>query len=224
MSTLPISGTPIKISPSIAAGNLLRLAEEIKHLEKASADYIHFDCMDGHFVPNLTIGIPFIEQIKKFTHLPLDVHIMVSNPDAVFQDYLSAGSDSLTFHIESAIHAHRICEKIKLSGKRAGVALNPTTHWKDIEFLLTELDSVTIMTVDPGFSNQKHLSFVHKKISELDKFRKNNNLSFDIQVDGGVNVNNAAVLKKLGANVLIAGGAIFKESDYTSAILKLKQA
>lgn len=212
----------VKISPSIAAANLLCLADEIKRLESAGADFIHFDCMDGHFVPHLTIGIPLIEQIKAHTYLPLDVHIMVSNPDRVFQDYLTAGADSLTFHIESAIHAHRICEKIKSKGKRAGVALNPATHWKSIEFLLNELDSVTVMTVDPGFSHQKHLQFVHKKINELAEYRRKNHLTFDIQVDGGVNTQNAPVLKNLGVNVLIAGGAIFKEKDYAHAISKLK--
>lgn len=213
----------IKISPSIAAANLLRLEEEIKKLEAAGADLIHFDCMDGHFVPHLTIGIPLIEQIKANTYLPLDVHIMVSNPDAVYQDYLDAGADTLSFHIESAIHAHRICEKIKSKNKRAGIALNPSTHWKDLEFILEEIDSVTVMTVDPGFSHQKHLQFVHKKIFELNEYRQNNNLSFDIQIDGGVNAENASILRNLGANILVAGSAIFKEKDYAAAISKLKE-
>lgn len=213
----------IKISPSIAASKLLRLEDEIRRLEIGGADSIHFDCMDGHFVPHLTIGIPLIEQIKEATKLPLDVHIMVSNPDAVFQDYITAGANSLSFHIESAIHAHRMCEKIKSKNVRAGVALNPATHWKDIEFLLEELDLVTVMTVDPGFSHQKHLNFVHKKIFELNEYRKNHNLSFEIQVDGGVNTNNASILKQLGANILVAGGAIFKEKDYGIAISKLKE-
>lgn len=212
----------VKISPSIAAGNLMRLGEEVAKLEAAGADAIHFDCMDGHFVPHLTIGIPFIEQMKPITQLPLDVHIMVSNPDTVFMDYINAGADSLSFPIESATHAHRICAKIKESGKRAGIVLNPATHWKNIEFLLSEIDMVNVMSVNPGFSFQKHLDVVHKKISALDHFRKEHSLNFEIQVDGGVNLENASILKKLGANNLVAGGFVFKQKDYKEAISALK--
>lgn len=212
----------VKISPSIAAANLMRLEEEVSKLEASGADAIHFDCMDGHFVPQLTIGIPFIEQMRLITKLPLDVHIMVSNPDAVFMDYLDAGADSLSFPIESAIHPHRICAKIKEKGKRAGVVLNPHTHWKTIEFLLSEIDIVIVMAVNPGFSFQKHLNFVHKKISELNEYRKEHSLSFEIQVDGGVNPQNALILQQLGADNLVAGGAIFKHKNYKEAICALK--
>lgn len=214
----------VKISPSIAAANLMRLEDEVSKLETSGADAIHFDCMDGHFVPHLTIGIPFIEQMRLITKLPLDVHIMVSNPDAVFMDYINAGADTLSFPIESAVHAHRMCAKIKEKGKRAGIVLNPTTHWKNIEFLLSEIDVVNVMTVNPGFSFQKHLTFVHKKISEINEFRKTHLLTFEIQIDGGVNVQNASILKKLGADDLVAGGAVFKHKNYKEAISALKNS
>ena len=212
----------LKVSPSIAAGNLMRLEDEVKKLEASGADSIHFDVMDGHFVPLLTIGIPFIEQMRKVTKMHLDVHIMVSNPDQVFQDYLNAGADTLSFHIECALHAHRICAKIKEAQKRAGVVLNPSTHWKDVEYLLGDIDQVTIMAVNPGFSRQAHLPLVHKKISELAQYRKQNNLNFDIQVDGGVTDKNSYLLHTLGTDIVVAGGAVFNYPDYKIAVDNLR--
>ena len=214
----------IKVSPSIAAGNLMRLQDEVKKLELSGADSIHFDVMDGHFVPLLTIGIPFIEQMRKITKMHIDVHIMVTNPDQVFQDYIGAGADTLSFHQEASIHPHRICMKIKESGKRAGIALNPSTHWNTIEYLLPILDQVTIMTVNPGFSRQAHLSIVHKKISELSKFRKENNLNFEIMVDGGVSSDNVQTLAQLGTDIIVAGGSVFNYENYSEAISKIKSA
>jgi len=215
---------PIKVSPSIAAGNLMCLEDEVRRLESSGADAIHFDCMDGHFVPLLTIGIPFVEQMRKITNMHLDVHIMVSNPDAVYMDYLNAGADTLSFHIESTVHSHRICMKIKEYKKKAGVVINPSTHWKEVEYLLTEIDVVNIMAVNPGFSFQSHLSFVHNKIAELNEFRTQNNLNFEIQVDGGVTRENAGTLKKLGADNLVAGGSVFKHKNYQAAINALKNS
>ena len=214
----------LKISPSIAAGNLMRLEEEVKKLEVSGADSIHFDVMDGHFVPLLTIGVPFIEQMRQITKMHLDVHIMVTNPDQVFQDYLQAGADTLSFHIECATHAHRICTKIKESQKRVGIALNPSTHWKDIEYLLEVVDQVTVMSVNPGFSRQAHLPCVHKKISELAQFKKQYKLNFEIQVDGGVSHENAALLCALGTDIVVVGGAIFNFPDYKGAIDRIKNA
>lgn len=213
----------LKICPSIAAGNLLRLEDEVRKLETSGAHSIHFDVMDGHFVPLLTIGIPFIEQMRKITKMPLDVHIMVTNPDQVFQDYLAAGADTLSFHAEVAQHAHRICTKIREAGKRAGVALNPATHWKSIEFLLPILDQVVVMAVNPGFSHQEHLTLVHTKIKELAEFKAKHNLHFDIQVDGGVNHTNIKKLVELGTDSIVAGGAVFNFANYQEAIAKIKQ-
>ena len=214
----------IKVSPSIAAANLMKLEEEVKKLEASDADSIHFDVMDGHFVPLLTIGIPFIEQMRKITQMPIDVHIMITNPDFVFQDYINAGADTLSFHQEVALHPHRICSKIKEMGKRVGIALNPSTHWNTIEYLLPILDQVTIMSVNPGFSRQAHLPIVHKKISELAKFRQENHLKFDIMVDGGVNHENVQTLTQLGTDIIVAGGAVFNYENYKEAIQKLKTA
>ncbi|KAB8030941.1 ribulose-phosphate 3-epimerase [Fluviispira multicolorata] len=214
----------LKVSPSIAAGNLMRLEDEVRKLEMSGADSIHFDVMDGHFVPLLTIGIPFIEQMRKITSMHLDVHIMVTNPDFSFENYLAAGADTLSFHIETSLHPHRICTKIKDAGKRAGIALNPATHWKDIEYLLPTLDQVTLMTVNPGFSRQAHIPSVHKKILELSKFRGENNLKFDIMIDGGVSHENANTLAKLGVDIVVAGGAVFNFEDYKEAIAKIKKA
>ncbi|WP_202614013.1 ribulose-phosphate 3-epimerase [Silvanigrella paludirubra] len=214
----------IKVSPSIAAANLMKLEEEVKKLESSGADSIHFDVMDGHFVPLLTIGVPFIEQMRKITKMPIDVHIMVTNPDHVFQDYLDAGADVLSFHQEVSLHPHRICMKIKDAGKKAGIALNPSTHWNTIEYLLPILDQVTIMSVNPGFSRQSHIPIVHKKIHELSKFRKENNLNFEIMVDGGVNAENVMTLKQLGTDIVVAGGAVFNFENYSEAIQKIKKA
>ncbi|MEY4064810.1 MAG: hypothetical protein RIR26_1018 [Pseudomonadota bacterium] len=216
--------SPIKIAPSIAAGRLLHLADEVKNLENAKVDAIHFDVMDGHFVPLLTIGVPFLEQIRSVTNLHLDVHIMVTNPDDVLDDYLNAGADTLSFHIEAARHAHRLCTKIKQAGKRAGIALNPSTHWQNIEFLLPELDQVTIMTVNPGYSRQSHLTTMHNKIRDFANFCRAQNYAIDICVDGGVNLGNAGTLAQLGATMLVAGGAVFNGGNTVDAVQALRKA
>ena len=223
MRTSNTMNKTLKVSPSIAAGNLMRLEDEVRKLEKSGADSIHFDVMDGHFVPLLTIGVPFLEQMRKITPMHLDVHIMVSNPDVVFQDYLNAGADTLSFQVETAVHAHRICTAIQNFKKRAGVVLNPATHWKQIEYLLPMLDQVTVMSVNPGFSNQKHLSIVHQKIIELAEFRKKHHLSFEIQVDGGVSSENSILLQSFGVDIVVAGGAVFNYTDYHVAIENIKK-
>ena len=187
-------------------------------------DAIHFDVMDGHFVPLLTIGVPFLEQIREATALHLDVHIMVTNPDDVLDDYLKAGADTLSFHIEAARHAHRLCTRIKQAGRRAGIALNPATHWQNIEFLLPELDQVTIMTVNPGYSRQQHLTSMHAKIREFANFCRAQNYAIDICVDGGVNLGNAGTLAQMGATILVAGGAVFNGGNTTDAVQALRQA
>lgn len=214
----------IKIAPSLAAGRLLHLGDEIKKLEEAGVDAVHFDVMDGHFVPLLTIGVPFLQQVRAVTNLHLDVHIMVTNPDDVLDDYLNAGADTLSFHIEAARHAHRLCTRIKQAGRRAGIALNPATHWQNIEFLLPELDQVTIMTVNPGYSRQQHLTSMHSKIREFANFCRAENYAIDICIDGGVNLGNAGTLAQLGANMLVAGGAVFNGENMVDAVQALRKA
>lgn len=214
----------VQISPSIAAGNLLRLEDEVRALEKSGADSIHFDCMDGHFVPLLTIGVPFLEQMRAITRMHLDVHIMVTNPDAAFAEYLAAGADTLTFHPEVSFHAHRICNAIREKGKRAGVALNPSTHWQTIEYLLPSLDQVTVMAVNPGYSRQAHIPEMAHKVAALSDFCRTRGLVVDIQVDGGVNPGNARHLVESGATVLVAGGAVMGKPDYGAAVRALRDA
>lgn len=213
----------IKIMPSIATGDLMNLEAEVRKLETAKVDAIHFDVMDGHFVPLLTLGVPLIEQMKKITQLPLDVHIMVTNPDAVFESYIAAGTDTLTFHIEAALHAHRICAKVREAGRRVGIALNPSTHWRDIEFLLPFVDMVDVMAVNPGYSRQAHIPEMLKKVKQIAEYRTVHDLNFEIQVDGGVSTQNIGSLAEAGANIFVAGGAIFSHSDYGAAVQALRE-
>ncbi len=214
----------ISIAPSIAAGNLLRLEDEVRHLEAGGADAIHFDVMDGHFVPLLTIGVPFLEAMRKITKLPLDVHIMVSNPDHVAQHYLDAGADILTFPIETAKHPDRLCQQIRDAGRKAGVVLNPSTHWNSIEFLLPTLNQITIMSVNPGYSRQTHINDVHPKIKALAEFCQKSFPHIEIQIDGGVNLKNIGILAQLGATNFVTGGAVMGQPDYKKAISQLRDA
>lgn len=212
----------VHISASIATGNLMNLEAEVKKLEASGVDSIHFDCMDGHFVPLLTIGVPVLEQMRKITKLHLNVHIMVTNPDTVFETYLDAGADTLTIPAESMLHGHKVCQKIKSLGKRAGVALNPSTSWRTIEYLLPHLDQVTVMAVNPGYSRQEHIASMKMKVQDLSEYIKKNNLKVDIEVDGGVNPKNAPELIAAGASILVAGGSIFNHQDYKAAVTALR--
>ncbi len=214
----------ICIAPSLAAGNLLRLEDEVRNLEQGGADAIHFDVMDGHFVPLLTIGVPFLEAVRNITKLPLDVHIMVKNPDAVAQHYLNAGADILTFPIETATHAHRLCQQIRGAGRKAGVVLNPSTHWNTVEFLLPSLDQITLMTVNPGYSRQAHIAEVHTKIKALAEHCKQHFPHIVLQVDGGVNLSNIGALAKLGATNFVTGGAVMGQPNYKKTIDALREA
>jgi ribulose-phosphate 3-epimerase len=215
---------PICIAPSIAAGNLLNLQQEIVALENGGADAIHFDVMDGHFVPQLTLGVPFVDAIKKVTTLPLDVHIMVTNPEIVAEDYIAAGANVLTFHIEAATHAHRLCQRIRQAGRKSGIALNPSTHWSAIECLLPVVDQITIMTVNPGYSRQTHLAEMHTKIAAIAAMCARNFPHIEIQIDGGVNSGNAGLLSKIGARNFVAGGAVLGQADYRTAIQAIRIA
>ncbi len=215
--------TSVEIAPSIAAGNLLRLEEEAVKLERAGADAIHFDVMDGHFVPLLTIGVPFLEQLRQKTKLHLDVHIMVSNPDEVFEHYLNAGADTLTIPCESARHAHRIVQGIQGHGKQAGLALNPGTPWEFVKPLLPNLDQITVMGVNPGYSRQKHIPETALKVKEISDYCKEQGLSPRIQVDGGVSDKNISQLFNSGARNFVAGGFVFGDQDAAEAIALLRQ-
>lgn len=216
------------IAPSLAAGNLLRLRDEIEALENAGADALHFDIMDGHFVPLLTIGVPFLEQTRACTKIPLDVHIMVSNPDLVAKDYLAAGADTLTFPLESARHARKIVDEIHDAGRKAGVAINPGTPWQAALALLPVLDKVTIMGVNPGYSRQKHIETTAAKVAELHEHCRVQGLrNLLIQVDGGVTAKNIRELYGAGGRDFVAGGAVFTgkldSNSYAQAISALRR-
>ena len=212
------------VAPSLLAADPLRFKEELEMVEKCGADYHHVDVMDGHFVPNLTYGLPLVAAIKKNSTIPLDVHIMVSNPDAVALDYVKAGADILCFHVEAAVHSHRLIQSIKSEGAKAGIAINPGTPITLIEPLLPFVDMVNVMSVNPGFGGQKfigqtidRIKAIKAKLVELG--RESEVL---IEVDGGVNRETAAEIKKAGANMLVAGTFVYKANDQKEAISFLK--
>jgi ribulose-phosphate 3-epimerase len=212
----------VKIAPSILAADFTRLGEEIAKVEAAGADLLHVDVMDGHFVPNLTIGPPVIKAIKAVTKLPLDVHLMVEQPDALLPDFIDAGSDNLTVHVEACRHLHRTIQSIKDAGVRASVVLNPATSLHALDEILPEVHMVLLMSVNPGFGGQRFLPATLDKIRALRARIGERQLPVDIEVDGGVKADNAADICAAGADVLVAGTAIFGQPDYGAAIRALR--
>ena len=214
----------VKIAPSILAADFARLGEEIAAVEAAGADLLHVDVMDGHFVPNLTIGPPVIKAIKAVTKLPLDVHLMVEQPDALLPDFIDAGSDNLTVHVEACRHLHRTIQSIKDAGVRGSVVLNPGTSLHALDEILPEVDMVLLMSVNPGFGGQRFLPATLDKIRTLRAQIEERQLPVAIEVDGGVKADNAAEICAAGADVLVAGTAIFGQPDYGAAIRELRAA
>ena len=214
----------VKIAPSILAADFTRLGEEIAQVEAAGADLLHVDVMDGHFVPNLTIGPPVIKAIKTVTRLPLDVHLMVEQPDALLPDFIDAGSDNLTVHVEACRHLHRTIQSIKDAGVRASVVLNPATSLHALDEILPEVHMVLLMSVNPGFGGQRFLTATLDKIRALREQIEQRQLPVAIEVDGGVKADNAAEICAAGADVLVAGTAIFGQPDYGAAIQALRAA
>lgn len=212
-----------KIAPSILSADFAKLGEEIKDVEKAGADYIHIDVMDGHFVPNITIGPLIVEAIRPITSLPLDVHLMISNPDQYIQAFAKAGADIISVHVEACTHLHRTIQAIKDSGVKAGVVLNPATPAEMIEPILEDVDLVLVMTVNPGFGGQKFIHSTLPKLKKISTWIKERNLSVELEVDGGVNPETALLCTEAGATVLVAGSAVFNEIDRAKAIRALKQ-
>jgi ribulose-phosphate 3-epimerase len=211
-----------KIAPSILSADFARLGEEIKDVERGGADYIHVDVMDGHFVPNITIGPLIVEAIRPITKLPLDVHLMIENPDRYIQHFAQAGADIITVHVEACIHLHRTIQLIKDHGVKAGVVLNPATPVDTLQHIIDDLDMVLLMTVNPGFGGQKFIKQVLPKIYAVSEMAKSKGLSIDIEVDGGVNRETAKLCIEAGANVLVAGSAIYNEKDRAEAIRAIR--
>lgn len=208
----------IKIAPSILSADFARLGEEIKDVEKGGADYIHVDVMDGHFVPNITIGPLIVEAIRPITSLPLDVHLMIEKPDRYIPEFAKAGADIITVHVEASPHLHRTIQLIKSFGIKAGVVLNPHTPVSTIQHVLEDIDMVLLMTVNPGFGGQSFIHSVLPKIQEVSRMVRERGLTVDIEVDGGVNAETARLCVEAGANVLVAGSAIYNEKDRAQAI------
>jgi ribulose-phosphate 3-epimerase len=212
----------IKIAPSILSANFARLEDEIKDVERGGADYIHVDVMDGHFVPNITIGPLIVEAVRPVTRLPLDVHLMIENPERYIGNFAKSGADIITVHVEACTHLHRTIQQIKAEGVKAGVVLNPHTPVSIIQHILEEIDLVLLMTVNPGFGGQSFIHSVLPKIKQVSDMVKERNLQVEIEVDGGVNEETAKLCIAAGANVLVAGSAVYNQEDRGKAITSLR--
>ncbi len=215
----------IKLAPSILSADFSRLGEQIAEVTKAGADYIHVDVMDGHFVPNITIGSPVVASLRSRTELPLDVHLMIEQPEAHITQFADAGADIITVHVEAAKHLHRVVESIKDTGVKAGVSLNPATHLSALDEVLPMLDLVLVMTVNPGYGGQTFIESMKDKIIRLRRILDERHLGVELEVDGGITVRLAPEVAKAGADVLVAGAAIFNSKQgATKALQEMRKA
>jgi len=212
-----------KISPSILSADFTRLGEEVKSVEKAGADYIHIDVMDGHFVPNITIGPLIVEAVNRITNLPLDVHLMISEPDKYIHDFAKAGADKIMVHAEAGHHLHRSVQMIRDAGAEPGVSLNPATPPDWVEYVLDDLDMVLVMTVNPGFGGQAFIPEVIPKIEKVREMIENRGLKTELEVDGGIGPDTINAVSSAGANVFVAGSAIFHSKDYAETIRLMRE-
>lgn len=212
----------VKIAPSILSANFAKLGEEIKSVEEGGADFIHIDVMDGHFVPNITIGPLIVEAVRPITKLPLDVHLMIENPDQYIEAFAKAGADYITVHVEACPHLHRTIHHIKSFGVKAGVVLNPATPVDMIQHIIQDVDLILLMSVNPGFGGQAFIPEVLPKITQVKEMIKAKGLTVDIQIDGGVNKETARLCVEAGATVLVAGSAVYNQTDRAKAIASLR--
>jgi ribulose-phosphate 3-epimerase len=211
------------IAPSILSADFSKLREEVEMINRSEADWFHVDVMDGVFVPNISFGFPVIKQVKKYAKKPLDVHLMIVQPERYVQDFKDAGADILTVHIEASTHLHRTLQMIKAAGMQAGVAVNPHTAINQLEDIITDVDLVCLMSVNPGFGGQKFIPGTFSKLEKLRKLIDSSGSKARIEIDGGVGSSNAAELIKTGADVLVAGNFVFSSGDPVGTIASLKK-
>lgn len=214
----------VKIAPSILAANFSKLGEEVLEVEKAGAELIHIDVMDGHFVPNITMGPIVVEALRPLTKLPLDVHLMIENADQYIESFAKAGADYITVHVEACPHLHRTIQLIRSFGVKPGVVLNPHTPIETIQHVLEDIDMVLFMTVNPGFGGQKFIHSVVPKVKQLTDIIKERNLSIEIEIDGGINEETIKPCVEAGATILVAGSAIYNAPDKAKALQTIKEA
>ena len=208
----------IKLAPSILSADFARLLEDVAKVEKAGCEYLHIDVMDGNFVPNITLGPGIVKSLRKDVNMVFDAHLMIENPDQYIKDFVDAGCDLIVVHQEACRHLHRTIQNIKSYGIKAGVALNPSTPIETIKHVLQDVDMVLIMTVNPGFGGQSFIEGMIPKIEELKALIDSQNLNVDIQVDGGIKPDNVAKVVKAGANIIVAGSAIFNSDDIQTTV------
>ncbi len=218
------TANPVRIAPSILAADFGRLADEIAAVEAAGADWIHVDVMDGHFVPNLTIGPPVVEAVRRATSLPLDVHLMIEAPERSLEQYIAKGAATVGVHVETCPHLHRTLAQIREAGARACVVLNPATPAGAIEPVIGDVDQVLVMTVNPGFGGQKFIASMLSKIETIRRWIDERELSVDLEVDGGIGPETVGLAARAGADVFVAGTAVFGAADYAAAITGLREA
>jgi ribulose-phosphate 3-epimerase len=213
----------IKLAPSILSADFARLLEDVKKVEKAGCEYLHIDVMDGHFVPNITLGPQVVKSLRKNVNMVFDAHLMIENPDKYIKDFVDAGCDIIVVHQEACPHLHRTIQNIKSHNVKAGVALNPATPIETIKHIISDVDMILIMTVNPGFGGQTFIENMIDKIKELKNLIDSKNLNVDIQVDGGIKPENVKCVVDAGANVIVAGSAIFNSDDISKTVKQFRE-
>ncbi|MCI5629574.1 MAG: ribulose-phosphate 3-epimerase [Terrisporobacter sp.] len=213
----------IKLAPSILSADFARLLEDVKKVEKAGCEYLHIDVMDGHFVPNITLGPAIVKSLRRDVNMVFDTHLMIENPDDYIKDFVDAGSDLIVVHAEACRHLHRTIQNIKSYNVKVGVALNPATSIESIKHIIEDVDMVLIMTVNPGFGGQSFIESMLEKIKELKQLIDDKNLNVDIQVDGGIKPDNIHKVVEAGANIIVAGSAIFNSENIEETVSLMRK-